>query len=195
MINIKDLKKKFANKFILNNVSFNISKGEIVALTGKSGCGKSTLLRILANLENKDSGNIKLNGDLVMVLQGTQLFPHLNVLENITYVSIKVNKKPKAEVHKQAIVLLKLFDLEDHKKNYPKSLSGGQQQRVALVRALMLQPDILILDEPTSALDATSATAVGKSLYQLKNLGKTVLFSSHDIDFNTKYAERIINLA
>lgn len=195
MLNIKAINKSFGNKTILKNISFKIAKGEVVCLSGKSGSGKSTLLRILSKLDDNYDGEVKSDGKLTLVLQNNQLFEHLTVLENLMYVPTKVQNKCKKEIQNQAIKYLKLFQLDGLEHNYPRKLSGGQQQRVAIVRALMTEPDILLLDEPTSALDSDSAEAVGMSMLKLKEVGKTVLFSSHDTSFNHKYAERTISLS
>jgi ABC-type polar amino acid transport system ATPase subunit len=195
MLNIKAISKSFGNKTILKNISFNIAKGEVVCLSGKSGSGKSTLLRILSKLDDNYDGEVKSDGKLTLVLQNNQLFEHLTVLENLMYVPTKVQNKCKKEIQSRAIKYLKLFQLDGLEHNYPRKLSGGQQQRVAIVRALMTEPDILLLDEPTSALDSDSAEAVGMSMLKLKEVGKTVLFSSHDTSFNNKYAERTISLS
>lgn len=194
MLNIEKVNKSFKDKTVLNNISFSINKGEIVCLSGKSGSGKSTLLRIISDLDNDYNGKISIGGKTTLVLQSNQLFENFSVIENITYVPTKVMKQDTKVIQEKADFYLKSFGIFDIKNNYPKEISGGQQQRVAIVRALMTDPDILLLDEPTSALDKDSASSVGDSLLALKNMGKTVVFSSHDLFFNNKYSERIINI-
>lgn len=194
MLSIEKISKSFKNKKILHDISFSINKGEIACLSGRSGSGKSTLLRILSNLDNEYSGKISTDGKVTLVLQSNQLFENFSVVKNITYVPIKVMKQDPKIIGDKIDFYLKSFGISDIKNNYPKEISGGQQQRVAIVRALMTDPDILLLDEPTSALDKDSANSVGNSLLSLKKMGKTILFSSHDLSFNNKYSERIISI-
>ena len=168
IIVIDNLQKKFDNKVVLNQINLSISEGEVVVLLGPSGCSKSTLLRTLNGLEEIQNGSIFLDGvnitnassnwtkirqKIGMVFQNYELFPHLNVIENITLGPIKVQNRNKEEVFIQAEELLQKVGLSDRKKAYPRELSGGQKQRIAIVRALCMNPEIMLFDEVTASLD------------------------------------------
>ena len=167
MLEIKNIKKSFNKLQVLKGISFNVLDGEVVSIIGPSGCGKSTLLRCINLLEKPSSGNIILDGvditnkknltqvrqKMSMVFQQFNLFPHLTVLENITLAPICEKLMDKNTAIKEAEKLLKSINLYDKKDNYPSELSGGQKQRVAIVRTLIMNPEIILFDEPTSALD------------------------------------------
>ena len=207
MIEIKNLNKKFGNNHVLKGINTNISKGEVVVIIGPSGSGKSTFLRCLNKLEEINDGNIIFEGTDItdknidisifrqkmgMVFQHFNLFPHLTVLENITIAPIKVKKVEKDVIEKEAINLLKLVGLEDKANAYPSSLSGGQKQRIAIVRALAMNPDVMLFDEPTSALDPEM---VGDVLEVMKNLAKngmTMIVVTHEMGFAKEVASRVI---
>lgn len=207
MIEIKNLNKKFGNNHVLKGINANISKGEVVVIIGPSGSGKSTFLRCLNKLEEINDGNIIFEGTdmtdknidisifrqkMGMVFQHFNLFPHLTVLENITIAPIKVKKVKKDVIEKEAINLLKLVGLEDKVNAYPSSLSGGQKQRIAIVRALAMNPDVMLFDEPTSALDPEM---VGDVLEVMKNLAKngmTMIVVTHEMGFAKEVASRVI---
>ena len=142
MLKINNLTKLFAGIAAINNISLNVDKNAIIGLTGPSGCGKSTLLRCIQGLEKVDAGNIKLNGKTGFMFQDFQLFPHMNVLKNITF-ALNIKSKKKEMNNKSAIELLKKLSLEDYKERYPHQLSGGQKQRVAFARTLIVFPPIL----------------------------------------------------
>ena len=167
MLEIKNLKKKFGNKKVLNGINLKVEKGSVVGIIGPSGCGKSTLLRCINLLEKPDSGQVIFEGDdlvdnksfvetrrkIGMVFQQFNLFDHMSVLDNIIFAPVKLKIMKKEEAIKKAIELLKEIDLFDIKDNYPHELSGGQKQRVAIIRTLIMKPEIILFDEPTSALD------------------------------------------
>lgn len=191
MLKIIDANKKFKSVTALDNINLSIRKNEVVGLCGQSGSGKSTLLRCVQKLENLDSGEIILNGHSAFVFQDFQLFPHFNVLRNLTYASSLL--EPESDYEKKAITLLQNLGLADKALAYPQKLSGGQKQRVALARSLMLNPNILLCDEPTSGLDAESVEGVISLISELRaQVNITMLIASHDMGFITKVADRII---
>ncbi len=206
MLKVVDLKKSFNNLDVLKGISFEIEKGEIGVVLGKSGAGKTTLIRCINGLESFDSGSIivddteiknsadfsKLRGQIGMVFQNFNLFPHLTILENITEAPIRVFKKSKSEAEKIALELLDMVDLSDKKDMYPYQLSGGQQQRVAIARSCALNPKVLCFDEPTSALDQENIGNVKTIIDKFKNLGMAILIITHDIQFADTVADKII---
>lgn len=153
LLEMKHIKKSFDGIEVLKDISLKVDEGEVLGIIGPSGSGKSTLLRCATNLETQDSGEIHYEGTFGLVFQNFNLFPHFSVMKNITDAPIKVQKRNKEEVYKEARELLKKMGLEDKENAYPHQLSGGQQQRVSIARALAMRPDILFFDEPTSALD------------------------------------------
>ena len=155
MISIKELNHHFDSKVVLSDINLTVKKAEIIGVIGKSGCGKSTLLRCIQGLETPSSGLIQLNGQCSMIFQQFNLFPHFTVLQNIIYPLTRVLKFTHELATAKAMALLEQVQLADKANVYPRTLSGGQKQRIAIVRALALNPDILLLDEPTSALDPT----------------------------------------
>lgn len=215
MLQIKDINKQIASHTILSNISFDIKKGEIIAIIGPSGSGKTTLLRSLNYLEAPDSGILEfsdgslkidfkqhpnkqeilnLRRKMGMVFQSYNLFAHLNATQNITQGLISVQKMPKEKAIEIALNLLNKFGLKDRANAYPSSLSGGQQQRVAIARAVALKPDILLLDEPTSALDKELVSEVLSTLKMLANEHQTMILVTHELKFAKDIADKIIFL-
>jgi polar amino acid transport system ATP-binding protein len=208
MLKVTNLNKSFNKNTVLNNISFELNKGEIGVLLGKSGAGKTTILRCINGLEEFDSGEIivdnevirsskdikKIRGKIGMVFQNFNLFPHMSVIENIIESPVNVFKIPKEQAIETAKELLRLVDLEDKINAYPCELSGGQQQRVAIARSCALMPKILCFDEPTSALDSDTIKRVVKIINQLKSKGMTILIITHDVDFANDVCDKIINI-
>ena len=209
MLTVKNLNKSFGDNKVLNNINFNIEKGEICVLLGKSGAGKTTILRCINGLEDFDSGEIiidecvmsnknhisKNRAKIGMVFQNFNLFPHMSVLENIIAAPINVLKKSKEEAIKEAKEILKMVDLEDKINSYPYELSGGQCQRVAIARACALTPKVLCFDEPTSALDVDSINKVSSIIRDLKNKGMAIIIITHDISFANNISDKIIKIS
>jgi glutamine transport system ATP-binding protein len=210
MIEIQELKKSYGSNEVLKKINLTVEKNEVVCIIGPSGSGKSTLLRCVNALEEITEGNIivddqnvadkKVNIDKVrenigMVFQNFNLFPHLNVLKNITLAPLQLNKMGKVEAEKRAIELLDKVGLKDKAYEYPDRLSGGQKQRVAIARALAMEPDVMLFDEPTSALDPEM---VGEVLNVMKNLAKegmTMIIVTHEMGFAREVADRVIFMA
>lgn len=190
MLNITNLSKKFSGKEILHNINISISNQQIVGLAGGSGTGKSTLLRLIQKLDTIDDGLIEVKGRVGFMFQDFQLFPHLTVFENIIYAP-KINKVAFDFVY-EAEILLEKLGLKNHHSCMTQSLSGGQRQRVALARALIMKPNLLLCDEPTSGLDIATITEVVDLLREISLTGVTMVIASHDLDFLTKIATRII---
>lgn len=189
MLIVKNIFKKFHNKVILNDVSFQVKPGEIAVFLGQSGVGKSTILRILSSLETMDSGSIRLNDQPIdfkkvgMVFQDFNLFNHMTILENITLPLIQVLNIKHEQAVEIAIQMLAKFNLQDKRDVYPRQLSGGQKQRAAIARALALKPEVICLDEPTSALDPQLTAQVAKIIMQLSRENIMILIATHDIGF------------
>lgn len=208
---VRDLVKhhKGAAAPTLKSVSFSVEKGAIAAILGKSGAGKSTLLRCLCGLDAFDGGTIDvagvhvaggtsplaLRGKVGMVFQSLELFPHLNVLENLLLAPIHAHRAQPGKALRNAMSLLRDLDVNDKAKAYPADLSGGQRQRVAIARALMVEPQVLLYDEPTSALDAALKTEVGKTLAKVaERTGMTQLVVTHDPQMAHELAKTVWTL-
>ncbi|CAO5680803.1 MAG: Glutamine transport ATP-binding protein GlnQ [Holosporales bacterium] len=192
MLVIKNVSKKFSNVTILKNVSLSIEDNQIVGLAGPSGSGKSTLLRCIQNLETVDSGQINTDRTCGFMFQDFQLFPHMTVLENLTYAPSLQNKTKNYK--KRAFEILEDLNIKDKANEYPKRLSGGQKQRIALARSLMMSPTLLLCDEPTSGLDVATIEDVVALLESVRRKGVTMVIASHDLDFLTMIADRVILL-
>ncbi|MBQ7131116.1 MAG: amino acid ABC transporter ATP-binding protein [Oscillospiraceae bacterium] len=218
MLEVKNLRKCFGDLEVLKDISFNVEKGEVVAIIGPSGSGKSTLLRCINQLEKASDGKISVCGmDMLednpkgsgvvyadarllrdirlkigLVFQNFNLFPHFSVLRNITEAPMIVLKKSKEEAEKTAIELLKKMGLEAKADSYPCELSGGQQQRVSIARALALSPEILFFDEPTSALDPELTGEILKVIRKLADDGMTMVIVTHEMAFARDVADKVI---
>ncbi|MCI1911194.1 MAG: amino acid ABC transporter ATP-binding protein [Lactobacillus amylovorus] len=200
MLEVKNLYKEFNNRPILKDISFTLKDGETMTIVGPSGAGKTTLLRIIAGLETKDSGEILIDGkpydpgNVGVVFQDFNLFPNLNVLQNITLAPTMVLKESKAEAEQNAQKLLDQLQMNGREKQYPYQLSGGQKQRVAIARALAMNPRILCYDEPTSALDPNLRKEVEKMILDLKKSGLTQLIITHDLTFAKNVADQMLKV-
>ena len=207
MLEIKNVSKSFGEKKILDEVSYTFPMGEITVILGPSGGGKTTLLRCISGLETFDSGTLLLdeedltkkshqaiNGKIGVVFQDFQLFPHLNVLENIVLAPTMVLKQSKEEAEKTARTLLVTLGLEDKEKAYPFELSGGQKQRVAIARALAMKPRVLCYDEPTSALDPGLSGDVAEVILYLKSPDVKQILVTHDPTFAERIADNTIRV-
>jgi polar amino acid transport system ATP-binding protein len=198
--------KAFGERTVLDDVSLEVGTGEVVCLIGASGSGKSTLLRCINLLEPIDDGTIHLDGvdisepgldpdpirrRIGMVFQSYNLFPHMSVLRNITLAPTKVLRRPKAEARDTALELLGRFGLADKAEAYPDQLSGGQQQRVAIVRALAMQPEIMLLDEVTAALDPVLVGEVLDVIRELRTNGMTMVLATHEMGFAREIADTV----
>ncbi len=191
MLKIIKLSKRMGNEYLFKNLSFEVNDGEKVAIIGPSGIGKSTLLRCIAGIESFE-GNISTDGNLTLVFQEFNLFPHLNVWDNISYAPLKVQKKSEFDVNVLGKKLLEEFGIEELSKKYPSTLSGGQKQRVALIRAIMINPKYLLMDEPTSSLDIATTEIIANFF---KRSDKTILFVTHDNSFIEKVATKVLELS
>lgn len=204
LIRVENLNKSFKDLNVINNISFNVSKGEALAIIGASGCGKSTLLRCIIGLE-QFNGKIYIHNKEIdpnrenklkigMVFQQFNLFPHYTVGENIYKPCVTVLKYPKEKAIDKAKKLLKKVRLEDKFDQYPNMLSGGQKQRVAIARVLAMDPEIILFDEPTSALDPDLAKEVFSTINELKKDNLTIILVTHQINALKNFASRIIFL-
>ncbi len=208
MIETRDLHKHFGRLHVLKGVSVQINQGEVICVIGPSGSGKSTFLRCLNFLEEPTSGQIFIDGQEItnknetdinkvraevgMVFQQFNLFPHMNVLDNICLAPVKVRKLPRAEAEERAYALLKKVGLLDKAKAFPDQLSGGQQQRVAIARALAMQPKVMLFDEPTSALDPEMIKEVLDVMKDLGREGMTMVVVTHEMGFAREVADRVL---
>ena len=199
MIDVKGLKKNYGGLQVLKGVDLTIDKGDCVVLVGPSGCGKSTFLRCLNRLEEPDGGKVIFNGkavtdhDIDHVRQKMgMLFPHLTVKKNITLAPVKLGLMKQAEADAKAMELLERICLADKADTYPNMLSGGQKQRIAIVRALAMNPDVLLFDEPTSALDPEMVGEVLELMKELARSGMTMVCVTHEMGFAREVASRVI---
>ena len=203
ILEIKDVTVKYDAIAAVDNVSFNIKEGEFFVLIGPSGCGKTTSLRLIAGLERATQGNIFIDNDDVtllpatdrdvsMVFQSYALFPHMSVVENVSY-GLKMINVPKEEYIQKSFETLKLVGLESYEKRMPSELSGGQQQRVAVARAIVLEPKVLLFDEPLSNLDAKLRRQVREDIRELQQeLGVTTIYVTHDQEEALAISDKVI---
>jgi len=195
-LSLTNIKKSFgqgdSRVEVLKGIDLSIEKGEFCVLLGPSGSGKSTLLRCATGLETADAGEIHYSGTFGLVFQNFNLFPHYSVMKNITDAPLKVQKRKKEEVYKEARELLKKMGLADKEDSYPCQLSGGQQQRVSIARALALHPDILFFDEPTSALDPELTAEILKVIRELAMEHMTMVIVTHEMNFARNVSDHVI---
>ena len=207
LFEIKGLKKNFGDLEVLKGIHTTIRKGEVVVVIGPSGSGKSTFLRCLNLLEVPTGGHILFEGTDItdektninlhrqkmgMVFQHFNLFPHMTILKNMTIAPMKLLKKSETEATEKAMELLKRVGLEDRANAYPSQLSGGQKQRIAIVRALCMEPEVMLFDEPTSALDPEMVGEVLEVMKQLARDGMTMIVVTHEMGFAREVADRVI---
>ena len=208
MLKINELTKSYGNKKVLTGINLNVNKGDIIGIIGPSGCGKSTFLRCINQLEKADGGEIIFEGENIiksknilnvrkkigMVFQQFNLFNHMTVIDNIIFAPVQNKILTKEQATKKAIEYLKDIDLLDIKDSYPKQISGGQKQRVAIIRALMMNPQIILFDEPTSALDPEMIGEVTNLMKKLAQDGMTMLIVSHELSFIKNFCTKVIFL-
>ncbi len=212
VLTVEKISKQFNNQAVIQDYDLTINQNEIVVLVGRSGTGKTTFLRIINNLETTDEGTVRINGDALvengtyagkekqrayqnrigMVFQNYELFPNLNVLDNLIEAPLAQKIDSRDNLKARALDLLESMEIADKANNMPSTLSGGQAQRVAIARAMMLDPDILCFDEPTSALDSDTATEIGKLIQEIADRGTGILIVTHDKEFAKNYGTRII---
>jgi polar amino acid transport system ATP-binding protein len=217
-LSVENLSKSFGKNMVFHDISFSVNKGEIVCIRGKSGEGKTTLLRCLTSLETPDKGSIKINDmylckeenniikyaqknelqairqEIGLVFQNFNLFPHMNVMENLMEAPLFLKKDARENIKNRAEKLLKSLELEGKENSYPFQLSGGQQQRVAIARACMLNPSVLCFDEPTSALDDQTRGQISKIIRYLASQGIAIIIVTHDNAFADEIAQKIITM-
>lgn len=207
MIEIEHLKKNFGKKEVLKDISAVVNQGQVISIIGPSGSGKSTFLRCLNVLETPTSGKVIFEGkDLThieekeldelrekmgMVFQSFNLFPNMNVIENVKLAPMKVKGVSEEQAEKKAMALLEKVGLADRAKQFPTSLSGGQQQRVAIARALAMDPEVMLFDEPTSALDPEMVGEVLKTMQDLANSGMTMVIVTHEMGFAKQVSDEV----
>ena len=207
MIEVKNLSKSFGDNMVLNGITETIQKGEKVVVIGPSGSGKSTFLRCLNLLETPTGGEIWFEGKNItakgvdidavrckmgMVFQHFNLFPHLTVMQNITLAPVTLKRQTKAEAEQNARRLLERIGLADKADVYPGSISGGQKQRIAIVRALAMNPDVILFDEPTSALDPEMVGEVLEVMKELADEGMTMVVVTHEMGFAREVGTRVL---
>lgn len=209
ILKIEHLNKSFDDFTVLSDINLSINQGEVAVIVGPSGCGKSTLLRCINGLEDINEGRVLLDGEVVnpgnrnmtksrekigMVFQSYDLFPHMTILENAILAPVKVQKRNKAEAEQEALQLLDRVGLASRKDSYPRMLSGGQKQRVAIVRALMMHPEVLLFDEVTAALDPEMVREVLDVILDLARQKRTMLIVTHEMSFARAIADRVLFL-
>lgn len=207
MIEVKGLKKDFEKLHVLNGIDYKIEKGEKIVVIGPSGSGKSTFLRCLNLMEEPNDGQIwfdgvditdpkndidKMRQKMGMVFQHFNLFPHMTVLKNITFAPVQLKLQTKAEAEENAMRLLKRIGLEEKANEYPNMLSGGQKQRIAIVRALAMNPEVMLFDEPTSALDPEMVGEVLDLIRELADEGMTMVIVTHEMGFAKEVATKVV---
>ena len=207
MISVKNLRKSFHGLEVLKGISTEIKRGDVVCVIGPSGSGKSTFLRCLNMLEKPDGGEILFNGEdltrprtnlnlhrqkIGMVFQQFNLFPHMTVLENLTCAPVMLKKLTQAQAEEKAMELLGRVGLADRANEYPNKLSGGQKQRVAIVRALCMDPEVMLFDEPTSALDPEMVGEVLDVMKSLAQKGMTMIVVTHEMGFAREVSNRVL---
>ncbi len=205
ILEVKNITKKYGKRLVLEDISFDVNRGEFLSLLGPSGCGKTTILRILIGLDTPSSGKIiKNNEDITLlpckkrnigiVFQNYSLFPNMNVYENIAY-ALEARKLSKEEIDEKVKEIVETVGLTEHIYKKPRNLSGGQQQRVAIARTLVLNPDIILFDEPMSALDAEIKLTLRKELKEIqKKMGITMIYVTHDQEEAFAMSDRIMVL-
>ena len=209
MLSVKGLQKEFEGQPVLRGIDVDIRQGDVVCVIGPSGSGKSTFLRCLNLLEKPTAGHIVFKGDeltgkkvdldahrqkMGMVFQHFNLFPHMTVLENLTCAPMMLKKLSKGQAEQKAMTLLARVGLADRAKAYPAQLSGGQKQRVAIVRALCMEPDVMLFDEPTSALDPEMVGEVLEVMKELARDGMTMVVVTHEMNFAREVSNRVLFL-
>jgi len=207
VITVKNLKKSFGDNEVLKGIDYEIKQGEKIVIIGPSGSGKSTFLRCLNLLETPTDGEIYFDGQLItdkkcdinkvrehmgMVFQHFNLFPHFTILENISFAPVKLKLQTKEEAAENANRLLKRIGLADKVNAYPSMISGGQKQRVAIVRALAMNPEVMLFDEPTSALDPEMVGEVLSLMHELADEGMTMIVVTHEMGFAKEVANRVL---
>ena len=210
MIELVGVQKYFGKFQALRDIDLKVARREVVVVIGPSGSGKSTMIRCINRLEVHDAGRIVVDGvelsqdirniqeirrETGMVFQSFNLFPHLNVLDNVTLAPRQVRKIPKREAEQQAMALLEQVRIPDQAKKYPGQLSGGQQQRVAIARALAMKPKVMLFDEPTSALDPEMINEVLDTIKDLASEGMTMIVVTHEMGFAREVADRVVFMA
>lgn len=206
ILTVEHLVKGYGENTVLDDVSFSVRPGEVVVVVGPSGCGKSTLLRCINALEPTQSGRVRLGNETVayggkgltslrqrigMVFQSYELFPHLTVLDNVMLAPLKVAKRPKDEVQKEAEALLDRVNLLNKARSYPRELSGGQKQRVAIAGVIAMRPDCLVLDEATAMLDPHGRSQVMRTIHQLREAGISIVSITHYME-EAAQADRVL---
>ena len=209
ILSISHLMKRFGDQTVLKDISLGVREGEVIVVIGPSGCGKSTFLRCINALEEIQGGEIRLKDDVIsrnnknlaeirqrigMVFQNYELFPHLNVLDNIILAPTKVQGRTREDAKEEAMALLSRVGLSDKAESFPRQLSGGQKQRVAIVRALCMHPEILLFDEVTAALDPEMVREVLDVILGLAEQGRTMIIVTHEMQFARAVADRVLFL-
>lgn len=207
LLSVRHLKKSFGTQTILKDISLDLHKKEVVVIIGPSGCGKSTFLRCINGLEPIDSGKVELDGQVIsggavprasicqrigMVFQSYDLFPHMTVIDNILLAPVEVQKRKKDEVLAEARQMLARIGLADKEHAWPRELSGGQKQRIAMIRALIMHPEIMMFDEVTASLDPEMVREVLDVVIELAKDGMTMLIVTHEMQFARAVADRIL---